>query len=192
MKIGVIAVQGDFYKHIQTLNLLDIQSIEIRSEEDLESCDGLILPGGESTTILKLIIKNNLFKKIQDFGKERFIMGTCAGAILLAEKVINPPMQSLKLIDIEISRNAYGRQIDSFVDRVEVSINSNKEFFEGVFIRAPKIIKIGEGVKPLGYFKRNVVLAENKNIVVSTFHPELTNNNRIHKYFINKIRESSY
>jgi 5'-phosphate synthase pdxT subunit len=191
MKIGVLSVQGDFYKHIQTLNLLGIQSIEVRSIEDLEFCDGLILPGGESTTILKLIIRNNLFEKIQDFGKERFIMGTCAGAILLAEKVINPPMQSLKLIDIAVSRNAYGRQIDSFVNRVEVSLNSNKEFFNGVFIRAPKIIKIGKGVKPLGYFKKSVVLAENKNVVVSTFHPELTNNNLIHKYFLNKIKESS-
>ncbi|MEJ2050830.1 MAG: pyridoxal 5'-phosphate synthase glutaminase subunit PdxT [Calditrichota bacterium] len=191
MKIGVLSLQGDFSKHFQTLKLLGIQSIEVRSAQDLELCDGLILPGGESTTILKLIIQNNLFEKIQNFGKERFIMGTCAGAILLAEKVINPPMQSLKLINIEVSRNAYGRQIDSFIDRVEVSLNSKKELFEGIFIRAPKIEKIGDGVKPLGYYKKIVVLAENKNVLVSTFHPELTNNHMIHKYFINKIRESS-
>ena len=96
-------------------------------------------------------------------------------------------MQSLKLIDIEISRNAYGRQIDSFIDRVEVSIDSNKEFIEGVFIRAPRILKISKDIKPLGFHKENIVIAESKDIIVSTFHPELTENFLIHKYFLSKI-----
>ncbi len=187
MKIGVLAIQGDFYKHIQALNFLGIQAKEVRSAEDLDECEGLILPGGESTTILKLITKTNLFEEIQKFGKKRVILGTCAGAILLADKVANPPMQSLKLINIEISRNAYGRQIDSFIDRVEVSINSKEEFIEGVFIRAPRILKIGKDVKPLGYHKDSIVFAESHNIIISTFHPELTNNFLIHKYFISKI-----
>jgi len=187
MIIGVLAVQGDFYKHIQTLNSLGTHALEIKSLKDLINCDGLIIPGGESTTILKLLTKINLFKEIQKFGKKRPILGTCAGAILLADKVINPPMDSLKLIDIEISRNAYGRQIDSFIDRVEVSINSKEEFIEGVFIRAPKILKIGKDVKPMGYHKGEIVFAESQNIIVSTFHPELTHNFLIHKYFLSKV-----
>jgi len=187
MIIGVLAVQGDFYKHIHALDAIGVQAKEIKSPKDLIDCDGLIIPGGESTTILKLITNSHLFEEIQKFGKKRPILGTCAGAILLANKVVNPPMQSLKLIDIEISRNAYGRQIDSFIDRVEVSIDSNKEFIEGVFIRAPRILKISKDVKPLGFHKENIAIAESKDIIVSTFHPELTENFLIHKYFLSKI-----
>ena len=187
MIIGVLAVQGDFYKHIHALDAIGVQAKEVKSPKDLIDCDGLIIPGGESTTILKLITNSHLFEEIQKFGKKRPILGTCAGAILLANKVVNPPMQSLKLIDIEISRNAYGRQIDSFIDRVEVSIDSNEEFIEGVFIRAPRILKISKDVKPLGFHKDNIVIAESKDIIVSTFHPELTENFLIHKYFLSKI-----
>lgn len=188
MKIGVIAVQGDFEKHQKVLNRLQIENIPVRTLPQLEQCDALIIPGGESTTILKMFHANRLFKGIQDFAQTKAIMGTCAGLIVLANKVHNPPLQTLKLVNIEIIRNAYGRQIDSFIDKVNVNLGEQKIVFEGVFIRAPKILKVGEGVQGIGFHQEEVVIAENHHILVASFHPELTDDTRIHEYFLTKAQ----
>ncbi len=187
MIIGVLAIQGDFQLHQKMLNKLGVDNIQVRTVGELRKCDGLIIPGGESTTFVKVLKDLNLFNEISTFGKEKPIMGTCAGLITLATKVRNYPIESFRLIDIEVERNAYGRQIDSFIDTVRINLNGKEQEFEGVFIRAPKILKVGEGVNPLGYHGNDVVIAENERILVATFHPELTEDTRIHSYFMEKI-----
>ena len=188
MKIGVLAVQGDFERHQKVLNKLQTENIPVRTLQQLKQCDALIIPGGESTTLIKLFHANRLIKGIQEFAKTKAIMGTCAGLIVLSNRVHNPPLQSLQLIDIEATRNAYGRQIDSFIDEVDVTLGTNKITFEGIFIRAPKIKKVGQGVTCIGFHKEEVVIAENKQILVVTFHPELTDDTRIHEYFLHKAK----
>jgi len=189
MIIGILAIQGDFELHQKVLYGIRTDNILVKTPQDLNKCNGLIIPGGESTTFVKLMKVNNLFNSVIAFGQNKAIMGTCAGLIILAKKVHNLEHETLKLIDIEVSRNAYGRQIDSFIDHIELSINNNKSLFEGVFIRAPKIVKIGEGARSLGFHKNDVVLAENENILAATFHPELTEDTRIHEYFVTKVQK---
>lgn len=188
MKIGVLAVQGDFERHQKVLNKLQTENIPVRTLQQLKQCDALIIPGGESTTLIKLFHANRLIKGIREFAKTKAIMGTCAGLIVLSNRVHNPPLQSLQLIDIEATRNAYGRQIDSFIDEVDVTLGADKITFEGIFIRAPKIKKVGQGVTCIGFHKEEVVIAENKQILVVTFHPELTDDTRIHEYFLHKAK----
>lgn len=188
MKIGVLSIQGDFQLHKKMLDKLKIKNIEVRTPRQMETCDGLIIPGGESTTFVKLLKENDLYQAISGFAKKHPVMGTCAGLITIGEKVKNYNMETLHLIDIDVERNAYGRQIDSFIDTVEININGEKSTFEGVFIRAPKIARIGEKVRAIGFYHRNVVMAETETILVSTFHPELTDDTRIHRYFIEKVR----
>jgi 5'-phosphate synthase pdxT subunit len=188
MKIGVLAIQGDFELHQRVLAKMGVKSVLVRDVKDLSQCDGLIIPGGESTTFLKILKANNLFNQIKKFGRQKAIMGTCAGSITLAKNVVNFPMKTLDLIDMKIARNAYGRQIDSFIDTVELNLNNEKLIFEGVFIRAPKILEADKSVKKLGYYNSDVVLAENDHILVTTFHPELTDDFRIHQYFLDKIK----
>lgn len=188
MKIGVLAIQGDFNLHQRALDRLKIESITVRKTQDLEKCDALIIPGGESTTFVKLLKTVKLDQAIIEFGQKKVIFGTCAGLILLSNKVSHNSVETLKLIDIEVSRNAYGRQIDSFIDSVELHLNGNKTHIEGVFIRAPKIVRIGEGVRPIGYHQKDVVMVENEHILVATFHPELTSDNQVHQYFLDKAR----
>lgn len=189
MTIGILAIQGDFGLHQKILDKLGVKHITVRNEEELKQCDALIIPGGESTTFIKLLKSAHLDRAIKNFGHKKPIMGTCAGLILLSSKVSNNSVDTLNLIDIEVSRNAYGRQIDSFVDTVELTLKEKTIKFEGVFIRAPKIKKIGEGVRPLGYHKKDIILAENEKILVATFHPELTSDTLVHQYFIEKVKK---
>ena len=191
MTIGVVAIQGDYEKHRQVLNRIHTDTIFVKNPQQLAVCDSLIIPGGESTTLIKLFKASHLFEAIREFAKDKPVMGTCAGLILLAKKVYNPVQESLQLIDIEVNRNAYGRQIDSFISTIKLSVNSRDENFEGVFIRAPKITRTGQGVRPLGFLNDEVVLAENSHILVATFHPELTDDTRIHQYFVHKTRTLS-
>jgi 5'-phosphate synthase pdxT subunit len=182
--VGVLALQGDFDQHEQVLRKLKIQSKKIRSSAELKQCDALILPGGESTTFIKLLRKTGLYKALQKFAKDKSLMGTCAGLIALATKITNNSMETLGLIDIEVERNAYGRQIDSFVETVQIPLFQDKPEFEGVFIRAPKILRLGKSVEKLGYLGDQVVMARNSRILVTTFHPELSRDGRVHQYFI--------
>ncbi|MBN2365471.1 MAG: pyridoxal 5'-phosphate synthase glutaminase subunit PdxT [Calditrichaeota bacterium] len=188
MKIGILAIQGDFELHRKMLSRLNVDTVLVKSPADLEKCDGLIIPGGESTTFIKLLKVSGLFAAVKQFSQAKAIMGTCAGLITLARKVTNFSLETLDLIDLDVARNAYGRQIDSFIGEVALHINGRDTSFEGVFIRAPRIEKTGQGIRSLAFYQGDVVLAENENILVATFHPELTEDTRIHEYFIRKIQ----
>jgi len=185
--VGILALQGDYAKHAEVVRKLEYHVEFVRDAVELAKCDALIIPGGESTTFLNLIEKLNLREPLKEFGQKKAIMGTCAGLIILASKTNTLEFEPLKLIDIEVHRNAYGRQIDSFVDQIELKMNGVPAKFEGVFIRAPKIVSINKSVQPLAFHGKDIVMASNKNILVATFHPELTTNNSIHKYFLEKI-----
>lgn len=184
--IGVLALQGDYDKHRQMLELLGRRALPVFNRADLHQCDGLIIPGGESTTLITLMKKHDLWQAVREFGVHKPIYGTCAGCIVSAQTVM-PPQDSLGLIDVAVQRNAYGRQIDSFIDDVTVQLNGKSETVEGVFIRAPKIVAVGEDVTPLARHGGDVVLAKQGHVLVGTFHPELTDDLRIHRYFVDLV-----
>ncbi|MBD3225679.1 MAG: pyridoxal 5'-phosphate synthase glutaminase subunit PdxT [Caldithrix sp.] len=186
-RVGILALQGDFTKHVQSVARLNHQPVLIRKPEELKQCDYLILPGGESTTFLHLIEQLDLRQPIIEFSREKPIMGTCAGLITLSKDVAGLPHPSLGLIDLHTVRNAYGRQIDSFVGDVRLSFDERRNIFEGIFIRAPRIKRIGQDVEQIGFHNDDVVLAHNQTILVASFHPELTDDTRIHRYFLDTM-----
>jgi len=187
VKIGVLSLQGDFREHMQMLEKCKVDAVPVKLPEDLEDVNGLIIPGGESTAIGNLMQKYNLDKKImQKYQSGMAIYGTCAGAILLAKDIFGSEQPRLGLLDISVARNNYGRQIDSF----ESELNIDKiGKFNGIFIRAPVIEKIDNGIKVLSRLKNNPVLIQKDNILASTFHPELTNDKRVHEYFIGMVKQ---
>ncbi len=184
--IGILSIQGDFAKHQVMLQALGVETVQVKTIYHLEKCDGLVIPGGESTTLVHLLHKHDLWEPLKEYGKQNPVYGTCAGLITLSAHVVNAPFSPMGLIDISVQRNAYGRQVDSFITPVQVRFDTTRSF-EGVFIRAPKITKIGNSVTPLGWHDDNIVLAESGHILVSTFHPELTDNDLVHRYFMKKI-----
>ncbi len=181
--IGVLALQGDFDRHKTALKKAGANVVEIRMPEQLRGCDGLIIPGGESTTLTKLMSLYHFYEPIINFAKKYPIMGTCAGLIMLSSEVNDEKVKPLKLINIKTSRNAYGRQIDSFIAPIEFNGIGSKSF-DAYFIRAPKIEKIGNGVNILSKYKDSPIAVSNENILVMSFHPELGKDFRIHKIFI--------
>jgi 5'-phosphate synthase pdxT subunit len=186
MQIGVLAIQGDFAAHVRALRRVDVDAFEVRRVNDLDAAQGLIIPGGESTTMLKFIEDENLAEQIMKFaGQGKPIFGTCAGAILLAREVYNPGQASLGLIDIRVERNGYGRQVDSFIDEVETVIEGGP--LEAVFIRAPRIKQAGPEVEVLARLNGEPVLARQNNILVATFHPELTKDDRMHRLLVGMV-----
>ena len=189
LKIGILAVQGDYAEHKLMLTTLDIDAVEIRLPEQLEDIDGLIIPGGESTTIAQLLdifdIKNSIITKAKS-GMP--ICGTCAGMIMLANSLTDKRPTPLKLMNTVVSRNAFGRQIDSFEENIEIKAIGHPKY-RGIFIRAPMFIQIGEGVEVLGKLNDdNPVLVREKNLLARSFHPELTPDTRIHEYFIKMVK----
>jgi pyridoxal 5'-phosphate synthase pdxT subunit len=183
VKIGILAVQGDFEAHAAMLQQLGAQTTEVRTPADLEGCDGLILPGGESTTQLKFLREEGLADKIVKFAEHGgAIFGTCAGAILLAKDVKHPQQDSLNLVDMTVVRNAYGRQIAS--DVVSGTTTLKKEPLEMVFIRGPVIERAGPGVKVLAEYAGKPALVQRENILAATFHPELTDDTTVHEHFL--------
>ena len=187
MKIGVIALQGDFREHVGILKKLGVETVEVRMPSDLKDVKGLIIPGGESTTIGKLMVKYELDKAIKEMTKKGMaVYGTCAGAILLAKEIIGNRQFCLGLIDISVERNAYGRQIDSFEAELEIKGLGK---FNAVFIRAPIIKEIRNGVEILAKHGNEPVLLRKGKILVSTFHPELTDDARVHNYFVGMIKD---
>lgn len=185
MKIGILALQGDFERHKAVLDRIGVETQLVRTPEELKLVQGLIIPGGESTTFIKLISNSELIKTIPEFSREYPILGTCAGLILLSKDVKNKPIRGFELLDVIVERNAYGRQVNSFIDDIQLTLD--KEYtIEGVFIRAPKILKIGERVKIIGRHKNDIIAVEENNIIATTFHPELTESKILHKYFIEK------
>ena len=190
MKIGVLALQGDFDRHAEALARCgvsrseEIQAVEVRKPAELADVDGLIIPGGESTTLLKLMEAWGFVPALEKFHAEgRPIFGTCAGLILLARDVDNPRQFSLDFIDVGVERNAYGRQRESFEARGSASLEGRPTPVEMVFIRAPRIRRVGAGVETLAHHADEPVLARQGSVLVATFHPELTDDPTIHEYF---------
>jgi len=190
--IGILAVQGGFALHANMLDRIGAPWRLVKRASDLDASIGLIMPGGESTTMLKFFENEGLRAAILDFAAQgKPILGTCAGAILLAKQVLNPPQPGLDLIDITVERNAYGRQIDSAVRPVTFSEfaqdkGSADRAVGMVFIRAPIIRRVGGGVRVLGRADGTPVLVEQANVLAATFHPELTDDERVHRYFARK------
>ncbi len=188
--IGILAVQGDFAMHARMLDRIGVPWKLVKHVEDFADIDALILPGGETTTMLKFPAERKLGDAIQSFAKEnKPVFGTCAGAILMAKEVLNPEQERLGLIDISIERNAYGRQVDSSVQQGECPEISDHPV-EMVFIRAPIIRRVGKEVKVLGRTGELPVLVEQGNLLAATFHPELTADETIHRYFLKKTVSS--
>lgn len=181
--VGVLALQGDFEAHTKALRDAGAATREVRSSADLAGLGGLVLPGGESTTMLKLLHEENLFDSLRQFGKERPMFGTCAGAILLASEVLNPAQESLGLVDMTIERNAYGRQVDSRIARIDTPLGET----EAVFIRAPIIRRTGKSVEPLAAYLGHPVLVKSGRHLISTFHPELSRGASVHQYFLREF-----
>jgi pyridoxal 5'-phosphate synthase pdxT subunit len=190
-RVGVLALQGDFQAHERALARAGAEPVEVRSAVDLESVEGLVIPGGESSTMMKLLEEEKLLDPLREFGRQRPIFGTCAGAILLASQVAKPPQPSLGLMDIEVERNAYGRQLDSRIARLKLIAGSQPEGSEGeleaVFIRAPIIRRVGKDAKVLASYQGDPVLVEQGRHLAATFHPELTDDSRVHLMFLRKI-----
>lgn len=186
MKVGVLALQGAFIEHANALKKLGVEPVLIRNVRDLEGIKGLILPGGESTAIGKLLVDLNLMipiKTLIENGLPTF--GTCAGMILLAKNLSNDSRKHLGVMDITVKRNAYGRQNDSF--STEEPFKGIEPKVEMVFIRAPYIESVGKNVEILAEVDSNIVAAREKNMLVTSFHPELTSDLKVHEYFLNMI-----
>jgi 5'-phosphate synthase pdxT subunit len=187
MKIGILSVQGDFEAHAAALRELSAEPIEVRTVTDLEDCEGIILPGGESTTQLQFLQEEGLFDSIKKFSAEGgAIFGTCAGAILLATRVKNPEQVSLGLLDMTVLRNGYGRQLASDVFFGPTTLK--KDPLEMVFIRGPIIESVGPGVLVLAEHAGKPALVQKDNLLASSFHPELTDDRTVHRHFLNMTK----
>ena len=183
MQVGVLALQGAFAAHSDCLTSIGVQSIEVRTPEQLHSVDALLMPGGESSTMSQLLESSGLFDPISArIAAGMPVFGTCAGMILLASEILDgrSDQRSFSAIDISVRRNAFGRQVDSF----EGAINSSIGDFHGVFIRAPRIERVGDEVEVLGSIHNEPVLVRQGNVLAASFHPELSNDARLHEYFI--------
>jgi len=187
-KIGVLALQGAVKEHIQQITLLGHDAVAVKTSGDLRGIDGLILPGGESTTIGKMLERNDLLEPIQELAQQGIPMfGTCAGLILLAKKIKDSATPHLGLMDVEVERNSFGRQVDSF--EAPLSIPSIGDEITAVFIRAPHIVSVGEHVEILATYEERIVLARDGQFLGCSFHPELTDDTRILEFFIGMVIE---
>lgn len=191
MRVGVLSLQGDFEAHGAALERAGATPVYVRERDQLEEIEGLIIPGGESTTMLKLMEYEDLMAPIAAFAARKPMFGTCAGAILMAKHVSNPEQPALKVMDLAVERNAYGRQIDSRVVRIEPEAEFTNRTspgeLEAVFIRAPIIRCFGEEARVLARYNGDPVLVEQGKHLAATFHPELTRDSRVHRYFLEKL-----
>ena len=189
MTVGVLAIQGDFDAHRHRLEDLGAEVLLVKKPEQLAEVDALVIPGGESTTFLKFLEQQGFGEKLREFVRAKPTFGTCAGAILLADEVQNPPQESLRAIDIAIRRNAYGRQVDSFIAKSASALGGSP--LEMVFIRAPRIERTGPGVEVLAQQGNDPVLVRQGKVLVATFHPELSEDKRVHQIFLEMARNGS-
>ncbi len=184
IRIGILALQGDFQKHAEHVRTLGAEVVLVRTPEELDAIDGLIIPGGESTTIGKLLVAYGVAEPLKTRVSAGMpLFGTCAGLILMAREIEGYDQFRLGLLDVTVSRNAYGRQIESFEAEIPVDtpmLNS----VHGVFIRAPKIVRLGSDVEVLARYEDDPVMVRQGNLLAASFHPELTDNNEIHRYFL--------
>jgi 5'-phosphate synthase pdxT subunit len=192
MLIGVLGLQGAFSEHKKMLENCGCEAVIIKKKDQLEGINGLIIPGGESTTISKLLNKENLLKKIKELADNGLpVFGTCAGMVLLAKKVEDCDFKTLQLMDITVKRNFYGRQIDSF--EVDLNISAlGENSFRGVFIRAPHVKSVEPHVGIMAEYDRKIVMVRQGNFLSCSFHPELTDDDRIHRYFKKMVKDSAY
>ena len=190
--IGVLALQGDFGLHERALARIGVASAEVRKPPELDRVDGLIIPGGESTTLLKLMEEWQFVPALEEFHAQGHPMfGTCAGLIVLAREVENPRQFSLGMIDITIERNAYGRQKESFEVEGEAELDGERKPIKMVFIRAPRIRRLGPAVTPLVQYLGECVMAREGSVLVAAFHPELTDDPTVHRYFTGMVEAAS-
>ena len=187
MLIGILSLQGDYSLHANLLNQMDIDYIFVNDVDKLNLTQGLIIPGGESTVISKLLIKTGLYDAIKIYSKTKNIFGTCAGAVLMSKICIDNKVEQLDVIGIESFRNSWGSQIHSFHDYI--SLNFSEVNCSASFIRAPKIKVIDDNVVVLAVYKNEPVLVRNDNHLACTFHPEVNNDSIVHKYFLDMINE---
>jgi len=187
--IGVLAIQGDYAAHAEALSESGANPVEVRKPGQLAGIDGLVLPGGESTTILRFLEKHSFFEILREFCGKKPIFGTCAGTILLAREVLNPAQRSLGILDAVVERNAYGRQIDSAIVTAETTLAGGP--LEMVFIRAPRILKTGPGVNVLAERDGFPVLVSQGRVLAATFHPELSRDRRVHRLFVEAVAAES-
>jgi pyridoxal 5'-phosphate synthase pdxT subunit len=197
MKIGVLALQGDFDAHRRRLEELGVEVVLVKKPEQLDEIDGLVIPGGESGTFLKLLGEAG-FEKLKEFVRLRPTFGTCAGAILLAREVENPPQPGLGALDIRVRRNAYGRQIDSSIREGKFlahlksgEVIDGQRPLEMVFIRAPKIVDVGVGVEVIATEGNDPVAVRQGKAIAATFHPELSSDTRVHRAFLQLVRDGA-
>jgi 5'-phosphate synthase pdxT subunit len=184
-RIGVLAIQGDYAAHADALSEAGAEPVEVRNPQELAHLDGLILPGGESTTMLKFLERRGLFDSLKEFAASRPVFGTCAGAILLAREVRHPHQRSLEALDAVVERNAYGRQIDSTILTEPTSLPGGP--LEMVFIRAPRVVEAGSQVEVLAEREGFPVLVRQGDLLAATFHPELSADRRIHRLFVETV-----
>jgi len=185
-RIGVLAIQGDYAAHAEALAESGAEPVEVRKPDQLAALDGLILPGGESTTMLKFLERRGFFEALEEFAKSKPVFGTCAGAILLAREVRNPSQRSLGILDAVVERNAYGRQIDSTILTAETALPGGP--LEMVFIRAPRIVATGAGVQVLATRDGAPTLVRQGTTMAATFHPELSKDRRVHQLFVQIVK----
>jgi len=185
MTVGILAIQGDFEAHRAVLEQLGAAVRLVRKPEELDEVDALVIPGGESSTFLKFLEQHGFFEKLAAFVRVKPTFGTCAGAILLAREVVAPPQRSLGALDIRVRRNAYGRQVDSSIRQGRMQDTS----LEMVFIRAPRIEKMGKDVEVLAFEGNDPVLVRQGKVMAATFHPELSNDTRIHQAFLQMVSQ---
>jgi 5'-phosphate synthase pdxT subunit len=187
-RIGVLAIQGNYASHSAALSEAGADAREVRKPDQLTGLDGLVLPGGESTTMLRFLEKHRFFDLLVEFCGRKPVFGTCAGAILLAREVVNPPQRSLRLLDAIVERNAYGRQIDSTILTAQTTLPGGP--LEMVFIRAPRIVQTGPTVEVLALRDGFPVLVRQGHIMAATFHPELSTDRRVHRLFVEAVVSS--
>ncbi|MBU9711795.1 pyridoxal 5'-phosphate synthase glutaminase subunit PdxT [Evansella tamaricis] len=190
INIGVLALQGAVREHVRALEASDVHVIPVKKVEQLEELDGLVFPGGESTTMRRLINKYGFYEPLKEFAsKGKPIFGTCAGAILMAKELVGHTEPHIAVMDMKVERNAFGRQRESF--ETVLKVNGIGNDVPGVFIRAPIIQEVGDGVEVLAEFEGEIVAAQQGPFLACSYHPELTDDNRMHQYFVNIVRKNT-
>jgi len=187
--VGVLAIQGDFERHVYQLGLVGARAVEVRLPQDLEKLDALILPGGESTTMNIMIDRFDLKEPLLRFGRSKPVFGTCAGMIMLARKIENniSKVQPLGLMDIDVDRNGYGRQVHSFEEQLDAVLAGQKVSLTATFIRAPRVTRLGSGIETLAAWRNDPVLIKQGRLLAASFHAELDSDTRLLEYFLTKV-----